>query len=122
VGLNKVHELSIVMEVVRHVQEIAVANRVTKIKKIVLQIGEAAPVVPRFIEECFPAAVDGTNLEATKLELEIVPALGLCQACGKTYRLSQQAGHCTHCGGSEYKFISGRDFVLKEIVVEDDEE
>jgi hydrogenase nickel incorporation protein HypA/HybF len=110
------------MEVVRQVQEIAVANHVTKIEKIVLQIGEAAPVVPRFIEECFPAAVDGTNMEGTKLELELVPSIGLCKACGKTYRLSEQGGRCTHCGGSEYQFLSGRDFILKEIVVEDAEE
>ncbi|MEA4812322.1 MAG: hydrogenase maturation nickel metallochaperone HypA [Anaerolineaceae bacterium] len=116
------HELSIVMEVVRQVQEIAAANHAAKVEKIVLQIGEGAPVVPRFIEECFPAAVDGTSMEETKLELEVVPALGLCNACGKTYRLTEQNGRCTYCGESDYDFLSGRDFVLKEIVIEGEEE
>jgi len=36
----------------------------------VLQIGKMAPVVPHYFEQCYPAAVDGTSMENTKLVIE----------------------------------------------------
>ena len=40
---------------------------------LVLQVGEESPVVPHYLEACYPAAVDGTLMEETKLKIEIVP-------------------------------------------------
>ncbi|WP_459583766.1 hydrogenase/urease maturation nickel metallochaperone HypA, partial [Enterobacter hormaechei] len=40
------HELSLVMEVVRRVDAIAKSNNVSEVDTIVLQIGEIATVVP----------------------------------------------------------------------------
>ncbi len=67
------HELGIMFNVVRSVEKIAAQNGVTKIDTLVLQVGNLSPVVPQYIEACFPAAVDGTLLEETKLKIEIIP-------------------------------------------------
>jgi hydrogenase nickel incorporation protein HypA/HybF len=68
-----VHELGIMFNIVRSVEGIAVKNQVSKIDTLVLQVGEESPVVPHYLEACYPAAVDGTMLEETKLRIEIVP-------------------------------------------------
>lgn len=67
------HELGIMFNIVRSVEGIAVKNQVSKIDTLVLQVGEESPVVPHYLEACYPAAVDGTMLEETKLRIEIVP-------------------------------------------------
>ena len=67
------HELGIMFNVVRSVEKVALENGVTKIDTLVLQVGQLSPVVPHYIEACYPAAVDGTMLENTKLKIEIVP-------------------------------------------------
>jgi len=67
------HELGIVIEIVKNIEEFAKQNHLTKVDTLVLQIGKLAPVVPRYIEECYPAAVDGTSLENTKLVIETLP-------------------------------------------------
>ncbi len=36
--------------------------RVTQIDTLVLQTGELSSIIPRYVEQCFPAAVDGTLL------------------------------------------------------------
>lgn len=59
--------------IVRSVESFAANNQVTKIDTLVLQVGEESPVVPHYLEACYPAAVDGTLMEETKLKIEIVP-------------------------------------------------
>lgn len=65
------HELGIMIEIVKTVEEVARANRVTRVDALVLQIGRQAPVVPAYIRSCFPAAVDGTLLADARLEIEM---------------------------------------------------
>lgn len=67
------HELGIMIEIVKTVERIAQQNNVTAVDTLVLQIGQMSPVVPSFIESCYPAAKDGTLLENTKLKIEMVP-------------------------------------------------
>ncbi|MBE6035299.1 MAG: hydrogenase maturation nickel metallochaperone HypA [Clostridiales bacterium] len=109
------HELGIMYHVVEQVLRVVETNQLSEVEAIVLQVGELSSVVPRYLHACFPAAVDGTVLENTKLEIEILPANGICQGCGKVYSLLEHARVCPACQGKEFETISGREFYLKEI-------
>lgn len=112
------HELGIMSEVVRIVREKMEANHIEKVDEIVLEVGEIASVVPHYLEECFPAACYKTPLEDCKLKLEIVPANGRCQKCGKVFNIPSHGGKCPNClADMQYEILSGRDFVIKEIIV-----
>lgn len=115
------HELSIMMEVVKQVERVAKENHVEKVEKIVLQVGEMASVIPRYLEEVFPAAVYQTGLEGAKLELEILPANGRCRQCGKVFSVMENGGTCS-CGSDDVELLTGREFNLKEIQVWEEEE
>jgi hydrogenase nickel incorporation protein HypA/HybF len=110
------HELGIMFNVVRSVEAFAKANGVTKIDTLVLQIGELSPVVPRYIEACYPAAVDQTLLQETKLKIEIIPGNALCKKCNKVFNLLENRENCPTCGDSDYEVLSGKEFMIKEIV------
>ena len=73
------HEVGVMIEVVETVENFAVQNNLTKIDTLVLQIGELSSIIPRYIEACYPAAVDGTMLQDTKLQIEILPGNGICK-------------------------------------------
>jgi len=111
------HELGIVIEIVRVVDELAKEQGITAVDSIILQIGELSPVVPRFVEECFPAAVDGTFMKDTKLEIEIMPGNGICKACSTVFNVLESSGKCPKCGSKDFDVLSGRDFYIKEIRV-----
>lgn len=66
------HELGIMYHIVEQVLKVVNTNQLTKVEAIVLQVGEMSSVVPRYLHACYPAAVDGTILENTKLEVEII--------------------------------------------------
>jgi len=66
------HELGIVIEIVKTIEDFVVKHHLSQVDTLVLQIGKMSPVVPQYIERCYPAAVDGTTLEEMKLSIEII--------------------------------------------------
>jgi hydrogenase nickel incorporation protein HypA/HybF len=110
------HELGVVMEVIKIVEKAMKDNDLIQVEKIVLQIGEVSSMIPRYIHECFPAAVDGTALEKTELEIEILCANALCKDCRKVYPLVPTKGVCPHCGSNRKELLGGREFNIKEII------
>ena len=109
------HELGIMYHIVGQVLNVVENNEITEVDAIVLQVGEFSSVVPRYLHACFPAAVDGTMLENTKLEVEVLVANGICKDCRKVYPLLENGKACPTCQSSDYEIISGREFFLKEI-------
>ena len=109
------HELGIMYYIVKQVLNAVETNQLKEVEAIVLQVGELASVVPRYLHACFPAAVDGTILENSKLEVEILTANGICKNCGKVYPLLEHSKICPECQSEEFEMISGREFYLKEI-------
>ena len=110
------HELGILVAVVRSVEAIVHEQQLTKVDTLVLQIGELASVVPHYIEQCYPAAVHGTLLEETLLRIEILPANGRCKACGKVFHVVSNHRICPDCGQDSWELLGGREFMIKEIV------
>ena len=110
------HELGIVAEIVRIVENIAQKQSLTKIETLVLQIGELSSVVPYYVEQCYPAASYGTMLEHTRLEIEILPGNGRCRDCGKVYNVLEHRRICPVCNSRSVELLSGREFMIKQIV------
>jgi hydrogenase nickel incorporation protein HypA/HybF len=110
------HELGVVFEVIKTVENFAKKNGVTKIDKLVLQIGELSSMIPKYIEACYPAAVDGTSMQETKLEIEILPGNALCKKCNKVFNLIENKSKCPNCESKDWELLSGKEFMIKEIV------
>jgi hydrogenase nickel incorporation protein HypA/HybF len=110
------HELGVVFEVIKTVENFAQTNQLKKIDTLVLQIGELSSMIPKYIEECYPAAVDGTIMQETKLKIEILPGNAMCKECNKVFNFLGNKGKCPNCGSKTVDLLSGREFLIKEIV------
>lgn len=110
------HELDIVLYIVKTVEEFAVQNQLTKIDALVLEIGEFSGVVPQYIEACYPAAVEGTSLQETRLKIEILQGRVLCNRCDLVFYPGQHEGHCPECGQRDWDVLSGKEFMIKEVI------
>jgi hydrogenase nickel incorporation protein HypA/HybF len=110
------HELGIVYEVIKIVDAFAVENKLTKVDKIILEIGELSQAIPRFIESCYPAAVSETAYEDTKLEIITVPANGKCRSCHEIFNVIEHRKICPACQAEDFSLISGQEFNIKEVV------
>jgi len=110
------HEVGVLFEVVKTVENIARENGLTKIDTVVLQIGELSSMIPRYIEACYPAAVEGTLLQDTKLKIEILPGNGICKECNKAFNLIENKNKCPRCGSKHWELLCGKEFMIKEII------
>ncbi len=113
------HELGVICEVVNTVEKIAKENNVKRVSKIVLEVGELSGMVPEYIQDCFPAATYKTSLEGVELGLDIIPGIAKCRDCGKEFNAKECDLKCPVCGGQNLEALSGREFIIKEILVED---
>ena len=110
------HELGIVYEVINIVDRFAKENQLTRVDKIVLEVGQLSQAIPRFLKECYPAAVSETAYEDTKLEIIVLPANAKCKTCSEVYNIIEHRKICPECQGDKYELISGQEFNIKEIV------
>lgn len=111
------HELSLVFEIIRRVEEVAAENDVKKVVGLTLEVGEASGVVPQFIEEVYTPACEGTVLEGSKLRIELIPAMALCPDCRRMFQYSKFDGKCPRCGRADLPVCDGDTFLIKEIEV-----
>lgn len=110
------HEIGVLFEVVKTVEKFARENDVKKIETLVLQIGELSSVVPRYMKNLYPAAIEESILEDSKLEIQVLPANALCKDCNKVFALIKNKGICPKCNSKNYEILGGREFFIKEIV------
>jgi hydrogenase nickel incorporation protein HypA/HybF len=91
-------------------------NNLSKVEKIVLEIGQLSQAIPRFIKECYPAAVDETPYQDTELEIVVLPANAKCQSCDHIYNVIEHRKVCPNCGSEEFELVSGQEFNIKEVL------
>lgn len=114
------HELGIVFHVIDTVNAIAKENKVEKVHSVTVEIGEVSLVIPSYFEDCWNWAVKKqvTALKDAKIIMETLPAVTVCEDCGKTYPTVQHGRICPHCGSEHTVLQCGSEFNIKEIEVE----
>ena len=111
------HEIGVVRQVVHTVEEFAKENNVDKIAEIVLDIGEVSMIIPKYVEDVYPAVIKGTILEDAKLIINVVPGIVECDECDEIYNIVEHEGYCPNCGSFEKTVLSGDSFLIREIHV-----
>lgn len=110
------HELGILYHIVKQVEDVAKENNLTEIETLVLQVGQWSSVIPKYLENCYPAASDGSILENTELKIEIMPPIGRCVPCGKVFNLEENKKKCPKCNEEQFELLSGNELIIKEII------
>lgn len=112
------HELGIVMQVVDEVEKVAGENKVEKVAKLRLEVGEVSSVVPSLFKDCFEWAKKRTvYLRECELELIILQGISYCRQCRNTYKTTEYAKRCPHCGSYDTYLVTGNEINIKDIEV-----
>jgi hydrogenase nickel incorporation protein HypA/HybF len=109
------HELGLMDAVIKTVNRIIIEENLTKVRKIVLEVGELSGTVPHFITDCYEAVVADTEYQDTELVLEIVPGIARCNHCHIEFRIDIEDLSCPECHGKNLTPIKGKDLTIKEI-------
>ncbi len=106
------HELSlceaIAATVVKHAGERTAAG-------VVVRIGHLRQVVPDALAFCWTLLTEGTDLEDCALEIEEVPAVIRCTACGEESTLDVPLMICRACEADDVVLLSGEEFQVASL-------
>jgi len=108
------HELGLAQEIVEIVSERAQGARV---RRVVLEIGKLAAVLPDALRFCFDLCAEETVLEGASLDIIETPGRARCRVCGGGVHLDRPLGQCA-CGSTDLEWLSGEELKIKEFEVD----
>ena len=110
------HELGIVFHVIERVEEVREENGLRSVASVTLQVGEVSAIVDAYLADCWRWAADKREaLKGAELRIEKLPAVTMCDACGRTYATVEHGRVCPSCGSEETHLVSGSEILIKEI-------
>ena len=113
------HELGIVFQIIKQVEEVAVNNNATEVKKVTLEIGEVSGVVPKYLLDCWKWAVKNRSEHMKECELQIISlkATSYCEDCEETFDTVTNGKICPKCQKQNTYLITGNEVSIKNIEV-----
>ena len=110
------HELSlanaVVDTVIKHARE-------SRVQKINLKIGRLRQVVPESLDFYFGIVSRGTLCEGATLVQDVVPARLNCESCGHGWEPDLPVFRCPQCNGGETIVLSGEEFEVDTILLQE---
>lgn len=111
--------MGIAIELLDSLRGICKDNGLKKLRSVTLTLGEASMVVPRFMSECWDAAVADTEFKATKLKIVTTIAHGRCNQCGTEFAIRENEQKCPHCGAfNDFVPIDGMEVEITQVEAE----
>ena len=111
------HELGLCDAMLKMIRGIMEEEAIEEVQRITIEVGSLSGVVPAYMEDCWEAVTDGTELEGSEFVVETVQGTAQCMDCDAVFPADVDHLKCPECGGPRLTPLSGRDLTLKEILV-----
>ena len=93
------HELGVTFHIMDHVQKVAEENGVSRVNKVVLELGEVSIVIESYLQNCWKWATKKREMfDNCQLVVENLPAISYCEDCKESYSTLQHGKICPNCG------------------------
>jgi len=112
------HEMSLAEGVLEIIEDAAAVQGFTRVKTVVLEIGQLAAVEVEAMRFCFDAVMQGSVAEGARLDIIEVLGIGWCMHCATTVPMSDRLDICPHCGGVRLQPTGGLEMRVKQMEVE----
>lgn len=112
------HEMSLAEGIMQIVEDVARREAATRIKAVVVEIGQLSSVQPEALTFCFDAVSRGGVAEGAEFRLVDVPGAGWCMQCCAEVPMSETWGECPQCGSSQVQVTRGTEMRVKELEIE----
>lgn len=110
------HELSIAMEIIRQVSEIARQHHAERVDEIEVQVGAMRLVQEEALQMSFQAAREGTPAANARLIVTEEAVAAVCNLCGGRFAPELDNFICPTCGEANVRVVAGNDIILKSLV------
>ena len=92
-----------------------------RIKRVQLALGEISELTQDSIQKHWEELSKGTPAERAQLHFRSIKAEVQCMACFQKYHPLDGKIHCPYCGSYGAKVLSGEEFYLESIELDDEQ-
>ncbi|MCT0198344.1 hydrogenase maturation nickel metallochaperone HypA [Synechococcus sp. CS-1325] len=111
------HELALMEEVLRIALAAAAAQGARRILAVKLSVGRLSGVNPGALAFAFEVVMAAGAAAGAQLELEVVPTVCRCGACGRHFEPVDVIYACPECGCLSADVLAGRELELTGLEV-----
>ena len=116
------HEMSIALSIVDAVEAKAREEGAGRISGVDLLIGKLAGIEPESLKFCFSSASKGTLAEDAVLAIDEPEGIGECGECGMRFPVTFYYAECPECRSLRINIVSGEEFLIQSITIEEEGE
>ena len=109
------HEIAIVSSLFEIINRKVEEHRIETISRVCLKVGELTAVEPMTLTACFEVLAEGTVAQGAELVIETVPVMGLCGACGTSFRVVKYDFICPCCRSDSVSVVSGQELYIESL-------
>ena len=113
------HELTLAEALKDEIEMIAKRDNFVEISSLTLTVGELSGVDIDALSFALPFVAEGTILEGTEFIYNLEKVRIKCKICGKESHPEIPIVICRHCDSCEVEYISGKEFIIKSLEVND---
>ena len=95
-------------------------SNLKRVKSLQLAIGEICELNQNSIQKHWDELSRGTTAERAQLHFRLINAEVQCMSCFMKYHPLDGKIHCPHCGSYGAKILSGEEFYLEAIELDDE--
>ena len=114
-----VHELSIAQNIFDIIYQSVPREELQCVRTVRMKVGTLSGVVPDSLGFCFSAIASETALSRATLSIERVPFRIKCNSCEHEFTNNIGFVVCPQCGGVETIVLSGRELLVTEIELDE---
>lgn len=116
------HEMAITEQLLTTALRHATQARAARITRLNLVVGQFSSVVDDSVQFYWDFVAKGTIAEGAVLHFTRIPGVFACRDCGGSFSIAEFDGQCPGCGGGQVSVVSGDEFQLESIEVEEAQE
>ncbi len=91
-----------------------------RVRRIGIALGEICELDQNAVQQYWHELSKGTPLERAQLDFRLITAEVQCMACFKKYHPVGGTIHCANCGSFGAKILSGEEFYVEHIEMDDE--
>ncbi len=113
------HELSIAIQLVEQISEVAEANKLPRVDEVELETGVLRQVIPEVMQTAFKEATSGTIASGAILTVREIKAKARCNQCAGEFEPQIDNFLCPTCQVADVKVFEGNTIILKSVICDE---
>jgi len=112
------HEMSICESIVSVIEQQAVAQSFSRVKRVRLEIGPLAGVELEALRFSYDVVTKGGIAEGSALEVIEMPVTAWCMPCARPVKVRERYDPCPDCGSYQVQITGGDELRIRDMEVD----